>query len=249
MNKFISFCKKLGSKILNLIFPLNTKCIFCNNEIVDFEKQPYCDECAKYAFNKGCKCKICDTRVKEDNVICDNCQSHKRNFKRCYCPLNYEKAVRTSILSFKDSNAKYLAKSYAKIMAEYLKDKNLNFDLITFVPSHFKTIKRRGYNPAQLLAEELSILLGKSCIESLIKIGKTKQQKNLTYAERAKNLEQSMMITNAKQIKNKTLLLVDDVVTTCATIDQCSKLLNQYAKAVYATAIARNHLKNNTQDN
>lgn len=248
MNKFLSFCKKVGNKFLDLVFPLNTKCVFCNSEIVDFDKKPYCDECEKYAFNKGAKCIKCDTRIKEENKICDHCKSHKRYFEKCFCPLNYEKAVRSSILSFKDSNARYLAKSYAKIIFDYIKDENLHFDIITFVPSHKKALKRRGYNPAKLLADELALLFEKPCLETLLKITQTKAQKNLSYSERAKNLENSMMVTNAKLIKGKTILLVDDVVTTCATSNQCAKLLKNFADKIYVTAIARNHLKPEKQN-
>lgn len=248
MNKLIKFCKKLGNEILDLIFPTNTKCIFCKDEIIDFDKTPYCEKCAKEAFNKGTKCSICDTQIKEGNVICDHCKSHRRNFIKCYCPLNYQADVRKSILSFKDSNAKYLAKSYAKIIFDYIKGDNITFDYITYVPSHKKKVKRRGYNPSQVLAEELSILFNKPCIESLLKITETQQQKNLSFNERAKNLENSMIVTNAKIIKGKTILLVDDVVTTCATIDQCAKLLSHFTSKIYASAIARNHLKANKEN-
>lgn len=243
MNKFLLFCKKVGNKFLDIVFPTNTKCIFCEDEIVDFEKKPYCERCEKTAFNTGTKCVKCDTQIKSGNIICDHCKSHKRFFEKCYCPLNYDGTVRQSILRFKDSNARYLAKNYAKLIFEYIKNENLQFDFITFVPSHKNTIKRRGYNPANLIAKEISLLTNKPCIETLIKVNETPQQKSLSYQERAKNLEKSIIPTNAKLIKNKTLLLVDDVVTTCATVDQCSKILRIYAAKVYVAAIARNHLK------
>ena len=248
MNKFLTFFKNLKDKILDIIFPLNTKCIFCEDEIVDFDQKPYCDRCEKFAFNSGNKCVKCDTQIKSENIICDHCKSHKRFFEKCYCPLNYKDSVRSSILRFKDSNAKYLAKSYAKLISLYIKNENLNFDIVTFVPSHKNAVKRRGYNPAKLIAEELALLENKPCIETLIKINKTPPQKNLSYQERAKNLENSMIITNAKAIKNKTLLLIDDVVTTCATVDHCSKLLKPYASKIYVAAVARNHLKKENED-
>lgn len=243
MNKFLLFCKKVGNKFLDIVFPTNTKCIFCEDEIVDFEKKPYCERCEKTAFNTGTKCVKCDTQIKSGNIICDHCKSHKRFFEKCYCPLNYEDSVRQSILRFKDSNARYLAKSYAKLICDYIKNENLKFDLITFVPSHKKTVRRRGYNPSELIAEEISRLLNLPCAQTLIKIKQTPEQKSLSYQERAKNLQESFLATNTKLIKNKTLLLVDDVVTTCATVDQCSKILKSYAANIYVAAAARNHLK------
>lgn len=243
MNRFTKGCKKVLNKFLDIIFPENTKCIFCKDEIANFSEKPYCEKCEATSFNTGNKCIKCDTHIKEGNIICDHCKSKPRKFEKCLCPLNYSGGVRSSIISFKDSNAKYLAKSYAKIIFKYLKDKNLDFDYITFVPSHAKTIKRRGYNPSEILAKELSVLYNKPCIKTLLKTSPTQQQKNLTFEERTQNLKDSMIVTNSKLIKGKNLLLVDDVITTCATINYCSRLLSTYANKIFATAIARNHLE------
>lgn len=243
MNNLTQNFKKFINKFLNLVFPENTKCIFCKKEIINFNKNPYCEECKSIIFNDGNKCIICDTHIKDGNIICDNCKSKPKKFEKCFCPLNYSGDVRKSILDFKDGNAKYLGKYFAKIMYKYLNDNKIEFDYITFVPSHKKIIKKRGYNPAEILAKELSTLYNIPCIETLLKTSSTLQQKNLTFEERTQNLKNSMIVTNSKIIKNKSLLLVDDVVTTCATINHCANLLSLYANKIYATAIARNHLK------
>ena len=245
MNKIKNVFKKLGNKILDIVFPINNKCIFCNEEIVDFEITPYCENCEKEAFNNENKCVKCDTQIKQGNIICDSCQKHKRSFIKCYCPLNYQDDVRKSIIRFKDDNATYLAKSYAKLIFDYINKENINFDLITFVPSHKTKIKQRGYNPAQILAKELGLLYNKPVIETLAKVSITQAQKTLTFANRQENLKNSMVVINSKAIKNKTILIVDDIITTCATIDCCCNLLKTYTKNLYACAIARNHIFKN----
>ena len=58
-------------------------------------------------------------------------------------------------------------------------------------------------------------------------------------------MKDSIIVINSKSIKSKTILLVDDIVTTCATVDHCSKLLKGYAEKVFVCAIARNHITKN----
>lgn len=245
MNRLGKFFRKTYDKILDIFFPIDKICIFCNKEIVDFKEKPYCESCEKEVFNNGNKCIKCDTKIKDGNIVCDNCKSHKRNFEKCLCPLNYENNVRKSILKFKDDNAIYLAKSYAKIIYEYLNHHQIKFDVVTFVPSHKSKIKKRGYNPAQVLAEELAKLCNKEVKETLAKVTLTQSQKTLSFADRQQNLKNSIIVTNSKSIKSKTILLVDDIITTCATVDYCSKLLKDYANKVFVCSIARNHITKN----
>lgn len=167
----------------------------------------------------------------------------KPKFKRAFCPFVYRGNVRKSILNFKSNGAKYLAKPFAKFMYEKICQSNINFDLIVPVPSHKSTIKKRGYNPAVLLANELSVLLNVPVKEVLIKNVKTKPQKSLNFNERQENLIDSMTITNKDEIKDKVILLIDDIMTTGATINYCCTLLSS-AKEIYVSTIARNEIKN-----
>lgn len=235
--------KKIKDIFLNALYPDSIKCIFCNNELESDD--PICKDChnSDY-FNTGNRCMFCDLRIKKDNIVCDNCQSFRPKFVKAICPFVYKDHVRASILKFKSDGAKYLAKPFAKFMYEKLKDENINFDIIVPVPSHKDTIKKRGYNQAKVLADEIAILSCKPVIEVIIKNVKTKTQKSLTFKERHENLVNSMTLTDKKLIKGKTILLVDDILTTCATVNYCSELMSN-AKEIYVATIARNELKEN----
>ena len=241
--EFSQKIKTFLDKVLDIVFPSNFKCILCNRDLPQ-DDMIFCEECMKEnIFNDGDRCITCDTQIKEGNIVCDHCKKEKRYFKKCVCPLNYEKLVRKAVLKFKSDNAKYLTKPFAKLIYQRLSEEKIDFDLIVPVPSHAKTIKKRGYNPAKLLADELAVLTHKPCIEVLTKTVLTENQKNLDYKHRQENLKDSITLAVDKSIiKNKKVLLVDDVITTCATINICASLFNS-AKEVYACAVARNQLR------
>ncbi len=233
--------KKIKDIFLNALYPQKIKCLFCENELDD--DYPICKECLKEDyFNNGNRCQICDVRIKDGNIICDNCKSNKPKFAKAICPFIYKGNVRKSILKFKDDGAKYLAKPFAEFMFARLQENNITFDIIVPVPSHKDTIKKRGYNQAKLLADELAILSGKEVVEAIVKNVKTKNQKNLNFKERHANLVDSMTLINPTLVKGKKILLVDDILTTGATLNYCCELMHS-AKEIYVSTIARNELK------
>ena len=237
------FLEKLTAFFNYLIFPENFKCIFCGNDIPNFQDIPYCQNCMKILpFNSEKRCKICDMKITNEANICDFCQKSKRYFKKATCPFIYEGLVRETILAYKNSNKKYLAKGFAVILSKYLnKD---NFDLITFVPMTKFERQKRGYNQSELLANELGKILKLPVMSTLKKIKETTPQKALSFNERQNNLKGAFVAENKEHLKGKRILLVDDVITTCATINSCSEKLSKYAKTICVAALARNNFCN-----
>lgn len=232
----------IKDKILESIFPSDIKCILCGKDIPNFD-MPFCEDCLNNnIFNNGNRCSICDMQIKEGNIVCDHCKEKKRSFKKCVCPLNYENKVRQALIKFKSDNAKYLAQPFAELIVKRLKEDKINFDIIVPVPSHKKTIKQRGYNPAMLIAENISKLTQKPVKDVLCKNVLTKNQKLLNYQQRQENLQNSIILLNKEEIKDKIVLIVDDVVTTGATLEICASLLKS-AKEIYTCAVARNQIK------
>lgn len=233
-----------------LLFPDDIKCIFCHRDIANFHEKPYCESCAKkIGFNNGNRCRICDSPIENEAKICDYCQKNKRHFLKAFCPLIYSDIVRENILEYKSGNKRYLAKAYAIIISDYIKKIVNKIDIITYVPITKHRLKERSFNQSQKLAEEISKIIKKPVVECLIKNFDTHEQKTLTYDERQKNLKSCFSLKNDVDIKDKTILLVDDIITTCATVNVCSEILSKKAKAIYVTAIARNKLKEKQQKN
>ena len=231
---------------LRLIFPPDIKCIFCGRDINHFYERPYCDSCSKtLSFNIGNRCRICDEPIENEAIICDNCQRRKHYYKCAYCPLIYEDRVRQNLLSYKIDNKRYLALGYAIMITKYIGEDIKNFDLITYVPMTKKRERERSFNQSKLLAEEIGKLTKLPVVECLKKNFDTKEQKELNYTERLNNLKNIFSVVGKDNIKNKTILLVDDIITTCATVDSCSKALSKYANSISVCAVARNKLYKN----
>lgn len=233
MLKNRNFFHKLSNFINKYICPDNFKCIFCGADIADFSHKPYCSSCEKILpFNCGKCCKICAESINNEQEICDFCQREKRSFKKLFAPFRYEGIVKKSVLEFKHESKKYLAKGFAIILCEMIKD--IRFDYITYIPKTDEKI----YNHSKTLAEEISKLLNVPCVKMFSKVKATKPQKSLPAAERTENVKDAFLINFVAT--NKTILLVDDVATTCATLEACAS--KSKGNCVYAVVIARNNL-------
>lgn len=242
MNKIKNAFIKIKDFATNALFPTDIKCIFCARDI---PSGYICADCLnENIFNEGNRCQKCDTPIKEDNIICDHCKKYKRHFSSIYCPFLYQGVVRKSILRFKSDGAKFLAKPFATMIAQRLEVDEVDFDIIIPVPSHKSTIRKRGYNPAKVLADELGKIMSKPVEDILIKTTLSNNQKFLNYEERQTNLENTIMLLDNNKIKNKNVLIVDDIITTCATIEACASLMHK-ANNIYGCAIARRRLSEN----
>lgn len=229
--------KEIYNNFLDKLFPVEIRCLLCGKDIA--EGSFFCEECSEEdIFNEGNRCLKCDVMLEEKDKICDDCKNNTRYFERCFCPLNYNQKVRGAVVKFKDKHAKFYAKPFAKIIYNRLKEEKLEFDFIVPVPAHINTIKRRGYDPVKLLADELSLLTKLPVKQAIIKNVDTSTQKFLTYETRQENIRDSITRDRSIDITDKRILLLDDVVTTCATINSCAMLLGK-AKVVYACALAR----------
>jgi ComF family protein len=212
--------------ILRLIFP--PKCIFCGKVLnidVDIE---VCEGCyAKIPFMSGKLPQSYDEdyRVWYDDII---------------CACEYSGIIKDAIqgIKFKDKPSNYRALS--AILAHGVKKmtRDNEFDIIVAVPLHKKREKQRGYNQMALVARELSKLLGcKDMTASLIKIKHTETQSSLLKRERLQNIKDAFKVINEGAIRQKNILLIDDVFTTGATANECSRVLKKAGASSVITAV------------
>ena len=239
-NIFRTFFNYFNNFLDKHIFPNDIKCISCGKDIPSFYEKPYCFSCEKeIKLSTRNRCLICDLPINNEAKICDFCKTNHRHFKRVFTPLIYDNIVRKTLISYKKDNKRYLAKGFAITIYNYIKNYANDFDIITYVPLTKEKRKERSFNQSEYIAKELGKLLNIEVEEFLIKAKVTIEQKTLNFQERKKNLLNSFKLKNIEKLKDKNVLLVDDIITTCATIDECSRVLSKYAKNVYATAPAR----------
>ena len=153
----------------------------------------------------------------------------------------YDGVVKGTILSFKDSNQRWRAKSFARMIAKRLE--GVNIDIITFIPMTEKKLKKRSFNQAQLLAEELGKILQKPVLSCFEKTRDLKAQKTLNFRERREAMIGTYRLKRVKLSKEQNVLIVDDIITTCATINYCAGLIYPKVNNIYVCAIARQYIR------
>lgn len=196
-------------KVLNLFFPIK------------------CGVCGKIGLPI---CKECEERLKpyEINLV----QKDK------FFIYKYQDIIRNLLLNYKFNDASYLANSFAYLIKNNKKIYSIlkNYDIIIPVPLHKKRMNERGYNQTELIAKKLGIPVETNC---LIKAKNIKPQSTKTAKERQIDIKNVFAIQNVEKIKNKKLLLLDDIYTTGSTANECIKTLSKATNKIGFLAIAR----------
>lgn len=227
------------NKILDVFFP--PKCPFCR-EILS-SKFPVCPDCMrKLPFtDEDSQCKICGRPLEEFSYhVCTDCRSKKMYFEHSFIPLIYKDVARDAVIALKRTKPGY-SKAFAYLLADRIlaSSNYTKFDYITFVPQSSRTKRKRGYNQSQLIAQELSAILKIPCVPTLKRTNDGKPQHTLTAAERRENVRKCYFKTD--KAGSGTVLLVDDIYTTGATANYCSRLLREmgFEKVYLAIALIR----------
>ena len=139
----------------------------------------------------------------------------------------YEESVRRSLLRFKFRGARHYAKSFGRLLAMAVMQAHPEgIDLITWVPVSFLRKLRRGYDQVELIAKAVSEELGIPCEKTLKKVRHNRPQSGLeSHPERRANVLGAYRCTNPELMKNKRILLLDDILTTGATAGECARVL------------------------
>lgn len=193
----------------------------------------------------------------EDVFLCDNCLKSiplHQSIIPFEHPLQYldqvltavdyrHRLVRKSIHYFKFRFIVELAKPLAKLLIEYVKRINLNLNdaLIIPVPLNKKRLLERGFNQSELIARYFADGFNLPlAIEAIVRCRHTPHQVGLNKKQRKNNMENAFQILNPELIKNKNIILIDDVVTTGSTLEEIAKVLKENgAKKVIGLTIAK----------
>ncbi len=166
---------------------------------------------------------------KEINVEIEN-NITSRYFKELITMFKYEGIIRKIILDYKFNEKSYTYLTFTKFI---LKNKNVfekikSYDTIIPVPISKKRYKERGYNQSYLIAKEIAKNTDLEILNNcLIKTKNIIEQSKLNKEERKINIQGVYEIKNSALIKNKKILLIDDIYTTGSTVNECSKILNK----------------------
>ncbi len=164
-----------------------------------------------------------------------------RSLTAARCPFGMMGVMRQGILRYKKEARPYITALFARELAETVRREygEEAFTCVVPVPMYEAAQKERGFNPVALLARELAEQLGVPYAEPLVKILDTPAQKELPAARRRGNLIGAFDLRGGADVRQARILLVDDVITTGSTLDECAKMLKLYgAQRVCAICLA-----------
>lgn len=209
-------------KCLDLVYP--PRCVFCDALLAEGE-QYFCRSCGEQApVAEGMDAVRLGTYV-----------------DRCVAPLYYEGIARESFLDYKFHEKTWRAGTYAALLEPYVKEAFPDVDVVTWSPLSRRSQRDRGYDQSALIARALAKRLELPCTRLLDKVRHTGQQSRLSLPEeRRANVQGAYAIRQGAAVRGRRILLVDDVITTGSTMEECGRVLRAAgAEAVHGAAIAQ----------
>jgi ComF family protein len=221
--------RSFGEKFLRFLLP--SQC-HCCEKFLEEDRQGICPDClSKIRWIEPPFCTLCGVPFASGEIKnhpCGACMTREKYFTMARALGYYEGPLREAIHRWKYEEKSYLTSFFGEKLAEGFHRywDSRSFDLLIPVPLHLKRLRERGFNQALLLVKELSrrtrIPYSKRLLQKRIP---TTPQVNLSGGEREKRVRGSFHVQRDEEIKGKSILLVDDVYTTGATVNECSKVL------------------------
>lgn len=190
------------------------------------------------------RCPFCHRFLDGGMRVCSRCERSlpympagrvDRSFKNvdeCFSVLRYEGDVRKSLHRYKFGGVSAYAGCYAKLLAECIEDNAIYADVVTWAPLSARRLRERGYDQARLLAEGAAEYMETPCLPLLKKRRHNAAQSGTKSAEeRRRNVRNVYAYAGNKPLDGMTVLLVDDIVTTGATLDECAGVLRKAGAA------------------
>lgn len=222
----MNLISRIRSLAVDIFAPIDAKCMECGAEVYD--GTGFCERCKHdVVYNNGKTCKRCGVGIDGEEDYCGNCAFDKIYFDRAYSVFSYEGAVQKSILKMKFGNLGGYAKVFAKYLVFLVNKVGLEYDIVTFAPMRKQSKRKRRYNQAQLLARYFCDILDQTdkLTETVVKVKDTEAQEKLSRTERKTNLVGAYKCV--ADVKGKRVLVIDDVKTTGATLNECAKVLKR----------------------
>ena len=208
--------------LLDLLYP--PRCAFCRRLLTGQERGV---------------CRFC--RPKLPFVPADAQVQHFKNVDQCLSPLYYYGSVRDSLHRYKFEGLTVYADIYSEFIVKCIDENQISCDSITWVPLSRRRLRKRGYDQAELLAELIAKHLGQRPVRLLKKLRDTPPQSQTGSAEKRRaNIAGAYACLRPERVQGKRILLVDDIVTTGATLSEAAKVLKKAgAKEVICATLAR----------
>jgi competence protein ComFC len=238
--------------LVSVFFPAG--CRLCDRVLMHSSTVPICQEClGSFAAVGGAVCEKCGQPLAAwslgvareeqgpEDLVCPECQTREYGFDRARSYALYKAGLVRAIVLLKFERVEPLGRWFAGRLAEVARREALAADVVVPVPLHRQRERERGYNQADLIAKPLARKLGLPYRAVLLVRTKPRPDKHiLSLEERWDSVRGAFATRPGSKVDNLRVLLVDDVMTTGATLDACAKALRGAgAKSVIGLTVAR----------
>lgn len=238
-----SFLKDELQGLLDLLFP--SACSLCGKSLQSSRQPTLCGDCLEeFALFEGPRCTRCALPFPDfggEDHLCGQCLRQPPPFSGVTALGIHEGLLRQAIHRFKYEGAIHLARPLGNLLASALTAAGsaAHYDLLVPVPLHPQRLRKRTYNQALLIAQVLAAKWKTPVEKRLLRRGlPTKAQQGLSLAARMKNLSGAFDLK--APLSGKKILLIDDVMTTGATVSECAaSLCAGGASTVHVAVLAR----------
>lgn len=224
-----------------LFFPLH-----CADCAVPIDAGWLCPSCHKdLQWIEAPRCDTCSQPFDGvmDDFVCVNCRGRAFHFDCAVAPLRSRGSLRELVHRFKYGRELWLAQPLAGFLEKGLADARLadrTFDGIVPVPLHPRRQREREFNQSEILARELAKRSRWDYCPALERLRYTTTQTHFDRTDRMQNLRNAFRVRQNVRVLGKNLLLVDDILTTGSTLDECARtLLAAGAQSICALTVAR----------
>jgi ComF family protein len=220
--------RRIGRAVVDGILP--PRCLACGT-IVD-EPDALCGPCwAAMTFFAPPWCAVCGLPFPHpmgDDAICADCARDRPSWDRARAVLRYDKHSRRLVLALKHADRTHLARALGGWMRRAGAEVLDGADLVLPVPLHWTRLFARRYNQAGLLAHAIRAAGGPPVAPDwLVRRRRTPSQGRLGATARARNVRGAFALRPGRSIRGKRIVLIDDVLTTGATVEECARVLRR----------------------
>jgi ComF family protein len=243
----VSHIRKLFDGLINLIYP--DQCLICSAPIARRQDCGICDGCWGKAIEmkiRPPRCLSCGLPFQSfqntTEYLCGTCTLQMPPFSGARAFGYYAEELSSLIQAFKFHGRRNLVGLLTPLMAEAFFENwgREDFDLLAPVPLHPKRRRERGYNQSELLAQALARQIALPCMTCLVRTRPTIPQVGLSDSQREENVRKAFQCCDSKRISGKRILLIDDVMTTGATVSSAARaLVEEGALRVSVLTVAR----------
>jgi competence protein ComFC len=245
IDQAINLLSDFAQGLSSLVFP--SRCCGCDR----IDQPPLCNSCHSMleSLDPDDGCSRCSEKllgpVETSRRLCKRCREHSPEFVQAISAFRYASPLDRVITLWKYHDQRYLSEFLSSLLCEWVTLDEPKWwsqiDAIVPVPHHPKTLRYRGFSPSEDIATNLSSKTSLHCMPRvLFKTRFTPPQNGLDSATRIANLKNSMRVFDRDLVENRTLLVIDDVMTTGATLRECSRaLIGAGASSVYCLTLAR----------